>query len=276
MSGGKAVMVWKILAVSGGVLAFACMIVSFFRERKIEKKRKEYTAFFAALTHELRTPLNAIIGFTELLAFDDNSKEEQKKFISDISLSANTLLEMINRLLDYARLDVGKMLMHTDFIDMKQLISDIEIMLNPLLAEKNLTLKLDLSGDFPFIETDPERMRQILLNLLGNAIKFSENSTVILHCSFKKKISSHGTLTIKVEDKGQGIAKKDHKRIFDPFTQQDRHSKQGAGSGLGLAIVARIIKLMRGNISLESDIGKGAIFTIHLPDVKYISQKSSP
>ncbi len=262
-------MIWKLLALSE-LLMMLGMFYWFLRSRRQSKQTSQDLAlFYASLGHELKTPLNGIIGFSELLQAEGFTAEERRQFAKDIAFSANTLLSMIHHILDYAKFNSGQMQIHPRPTDLAGLFQEIPRLLDPLLTEKKLQLKIELAEDLPHLEIDPERIRQILLNLIGNAIKFSDNGTITLRGIFQTDQKTCGRLTIQVQDQGQGISEAYRKKIFDPFIQQKSHSAAGLGSGLGLFITRSLIQLMNGMIELESELGKGSRFTVVLPEVPY-------
>lgn len=268
-------MSWKILAASGVLMTVGGLGWCLRRERKLRRRNEKLIMFYASLGHELKTPLNAILGFTELLQSGGFEREEQRQFARNISLSAHALLDMVNRMLDCAKLNAGQLQCRRFPIDLEQLVRGLQIQLSPLLLEKNLRLEIDVPNHLPQLELDPELIRRILLNLLGNAIKFSDRGDIALRCSFEAADRCRGRLTLKVIDDGPGIAEEYRRKIFDPFVRDHRHAASGGGTGLGLYITMQLVRLMHGSLELESGTGKGCCFTVTIPGIKYTPEASS-
>ncbi len=239
------------------------------RERKLRRRNEKLIMFYASLGHELKTPLNAILGFAELLQSGGVEREEQQQFARNIGLSAHTLLDMVNRMLDCAKLNAGQMQCRRRPTDLAALVRELPVLLGPLLQEKNLRLEIDFPDRLPQLELDPELIRRILVNLLGNAIKFSDRGDILLRGSFQAADRTGGRLVLNVIDNGPGISRKYRRKIFDPFVRDHRHAGSGSGTGLGLYITMQLVKLMDGVIELQSETGKGCCFTVTFPDIKY-------
>jgi two-component system sensor histidine kinase EvgS len=176
-------------------------------------------------------------------------------------------LTMINNMLDCSKLNEGQLPLQPRPTDLAVFTSELSMLLTPLLQEKNLRLEIDQPTALPRLNIDPGRTRQILLNRIGNAIKYSDGSLITLAVLWKTAENRRGCLTLKVSDQGQGIPREEQKRIFEPFVQQQQHS--GAGTGLGLFITMRLVKLMNGSIELKSESGKGSCFTVTPPEIAY-------
>lgn len=260
-------MEWRILAASGLLAALGSFWWAFRYKHRLKRHAKEEALFYAMLGHELKTPLNGIIGFAELLQYGDANAEEQKQYARDIGLSAHILLTLINNMLDCAKLNAGQIQIQPRPTRLDDLAAELPLLLNPLLLEKNLRLKIELPDNLPLLRIDPERVRQILLNLIGNAIKFSKDGVIAIQAGWTPSENHRGRLTLKVSDQGQGIPPEYQKIIFEPFVQQRQHS--AAGTGLGLFISMQLVKRMNGSIELESEVGKGSCFTITLPETVY-------
>ncbi|HLG73853.1 MAG TPA: response regulator [Chloroflexota bacterium] len=219
--------------------------------------------FFANVSHELRTPLNAIIGFSELLldAPEDESAEVRTEFLTTIHDSAHHLLQLINDVLDLAKVEAGRMDLQPSTFDVEELVRSVVSTVRPLAERKRLRVQFD-GTDVGEIEADPGRIKQVLYNLLSNAIKFTpEEGSVGIEVVDKGE-----TVVLSVTDTGPGIAPEDQERIFREFEQVDGSSvRRQQGTGLGLALTKRIVELHGGRIWLESSPGNGSSFYVELP-----------
>jgi two-component system, NarL family, sensor histidine kinase BarA len=223
--------------------------------------------FLANISHELRTPLNSIIGFADLLA--DSADDRICRYGQNISTSAKNLLNMINDLLDLAKIEAGKTAVRLDSISITDTCQTLVALTKPLADKKQLGISLELADDVPIITTDPGKCQQILYNLLSNAIKFTPangNVTVSAKCDKLRTAQGADAVTVAVSDTGPGISEADQKRIFEKFYQTDGSlTKESAGTGLGLAIAKELTALLGGQLAVESSPGAGATFTLTLP-----------
>jgi len=228
-----------------------------------EAANKAKSAFLANMSHELRTPLNAILGFSTMLRTDPAMPETLHQKIDIINRSGEHLLALINDVLEMSKIEAGRVqLEHTAF-DLGCMVRDVTDMMQIRAQEKGLQLLIDQSSRFPrYIVGDEARMRQILINLLGNAVKFTEQGGVTLRLGTKKNKISH--LQIEVEDSGPGIPPEDQSRIFKPFVQLNEFGTN-KGTGLGLSITRQFVEMMGGKIDFESALGKGSLFKVELP-----------
>jgi signal transduction histidine kinase/ligand-binding sensor domain-containing protein/DNA-binding response OmpR family regulator len=239
------------------------------RELKIardaaDSANRTKSSFLANMSHELRSPLNAILGFSSLLR-NSGVSEAQRKDLDIISRSGEHLLNLINNVLDLAKVESGQTELNIESCDLKRLVGDVTGMISVRASQKNLRLHLNDSGEFPrLIRTDPSKLRQVLINLLDNAIKFTENGFVELRLNGKAaEDGKRVMLTFEVKDTGIGIAPENHQRIFDPFVQAGDRGKR-RGTGLGLAISRQFAELMGGTIEVASEVGKGTLFRLEL------------
>ena len=228
-----------------------------------ETANRAKSVFLANMSHELRTPLNAILGFSRLLSDDSQLDSGQRETLSIINRSGEHLLQLINDVLEMAKIEAGHLqLSHSPF-DLGNLVRDVVELMQIRCREKGLELKLDQSSKFPrFIKGDEGRLRQILLNLLSNAVKFTEHGGVTVRLKVNNNSDTH--LLIEIEDTGPGINANDLERIFKPFVQLSEDASR-QGTGLGLAITRQFVELMGGRIDVESAPGKGTLFRIDLP-----------
>jgi len=235
-----------------------------------EDANRSKSEFLANMSHEIRTPMNAIIGFTELLD-EQVSEPRLKSYIKTIQNAGNTLLTLINDILDLSKIEAGKLKINNTPTDIQTLCEDVISIFSINAQKKNLDLLLDFDENIPkSLLLDEVRIRQILLNLIGNALKFTEKGYIRLQIK-AVRIDEHLSkvdLQISVEDTGIGIAKSQLERIFEEFEQSEfNDTKKFGGTGLGLSISKRLTQMMGGSINVESQEGKGSRFIIRLPMV---------
>ena len=220
--------------------------------------------FLATMSHELRTPLNAIAGYTELLELGLRGPvtEEQREDLRRIRRSQRHLLALVNDVLNFARLDTGYLHYDIRSVELAPLLGEVETMIAPQLLAKGLVYELAPPAPGTTVHADPEKLQQILLNLLSNALKFTpRGGRVRIDCD-----ASRERVAISVSDTGRGIPREQHEAIFEPFVQVDRSlTRETEGSGLGLAISRQLAVAMEGDLSVRSDIGAGSTFTLTLP-----------
>ncbi len=225
--------------------------------------------FLATMSHELRTPLNSILGFSEVLAGIDALDDKQKRYVQNIQKSGKTLLEMINDILDLAKMESGKMETRLADFRMQQIIAAQADMARPLAEKKNIDLETSIEPDLPPMHQDQARVQQIVNNLLSNAIKFTPEGGRV---SVTVARDEADCLVMRVTDTGVGIAVEDQQVIFEKFRQGrvgvpsgDAMTREYSGTGLGLSIVKELCKLLGGEISVASELGKGSTFTVRIP-----------
>lgn len=221
--------------------------------------------FIATMSHELRTPLNAILGFSELMSLDENISRSQKDTLAIINRSGAHLLSMINAVLDISKIEAGRLELQTESCDLIKLLEDIGAMIKIRAENKQLYFELNILPNIEhYIEVDSGKLRQVLINLLGNAVKFTERGGVMLCAGSQVLHDNNALLNIDVIDTGIGISEDLQTNLFKPFVQLTQDN-DGNGTGLGLAISKSLIQLMGGTISLFSQEGKGSTFKITLP-----------
>lgn len=225
--------------------------------------------FLATMSHELRTPLNSILGFSEVLGAINALSDKQKRYVQNIQKSGRVLLDMINDILDLAKIESGKMDVRlTDFAVDHVMAAQCD-MARPLTEKKNIDLDTQLAADLPPLHQDQGRLQQILNNLLSNAIKFTPEGGRIVVAARR---DDDDYLVLEVSDTGVGIAEEDQQTIFEKFRQGragvqsgDAMTREYTGSGLGLSIVKELCKLLGGDVSVQSELGKGSTFAVRVP-----------
>ena len=228
-----------------------------------EAANKAKSVFLANMSHELRTPLNAILGFSSLMRGEPDVAAGQRESLDIINRSGEHLLTLINDVLEMAKIEVGRVQLEIAPFDLGGMVRDVVDMMRLKAQQKGLRLLLDQSSTFPrYIKGDAARLRQVLVNLTGNAVKFTTEGGVTIRLGVRQNARQH--LVIEVEDTGPGIEPEDQARLFQPFVQL-AESQMQKGTGLGLAISRQFVELMGGSIGVESTPGKGSIFRIDLP-----------
>ena len=232
-----------------------------------ERAMRARSAFFAMMSHELRTPLNAILGFTELLLGKASGplNPEQTEQLSTVQVSANHLLSLINDILDLAKVESGRIELKPERVDVNAVTDDIMAALRPLAVRKGLALEKSSGAEQATVTTDVRTLRQILINLVANAIKYTEAGAVRLHVT-RRELDGRRMIEIDVSDTGVGIKPEDQQRLFQPFEQLLENKARGEGTGLGLHLSRRLSQLLKGDIALQSEPGKGSTFTLTIPE----------
>ncbi len=235
-------------------------------KREAEDAARLKAEFVANMSHELRTPLNSIIGMAEL-SLQLATEREQSEYLRILKTSADGLLFLINNLLDYSKLDAGKMSVQASQLPLHQLASECVESVSVQAREKQLKLDLDIDASVPHrVVGDGVKLRQILLNLLSNAIKFTERGTVKLGVQRLEADDERARLVFTVDDTGIGISDDRLQSVFEPFTQLDGSIKRREnGTGIGLSITSRLVEILEGRITVESAAGQGSRFTVELP-----------
>lgn len=247
--------------------------------RELERSNKLKSQFIATMSHELRTPLNSILGFSELLLDEvfGSLTEKQKRYVNNIYNSGNHLLQLINNILDLAKIESGRMQLHYEIFSLKQALLEVENILKPMIDKKNQRLNVSINEKLSVINADRTKFKQIFYNLLSNAIKFTgEGGSIFINADLIEKknydfMSKEGCckynyLKISITDTGIGIKKDDQEKIFSEFEQLDSSlSRKYEGTGLGLALTKKLVELHGGEIFLDSEEGKGSTFTVILP-----------
>jgi PAS domain S-box-containing protein len=243
-------------------------------KEEAEVANRSKSEFLANMSHEIRTPMNAIMGFTDVLS-QKITDEQAKSYLESIKSSGRNLLTLINDVLDLSKIEAGKMKIDREFIDPFFVFKDIEYLFSLKAQEKGLEFKIITDLNLPMgIEIDEVRLRQILINLIGNAIKFTEKGSVIVNITAFPTSTEYIDLKMEVKDTGIGIAPEHLETIFEPFTQlENAATKRYSGTGLGLTITKRLIDILGGEITVNSEINKGTTFTVLFRKVPATSQK---
>jgi signal transduction histidine kinase len=234
-----------------------------FKGRQLEVASQHKSQFLANMSHELRTPLNAILGYTELIL--DNiygaMPPRMRGVLERVQSNGKHLLGLINDVLDLSKIEAGQLVLSLDDYSIKDLVQNVFAVVEPLAAEKHLAVRVVLPADLPAAHGDERKLTQVLLNLVGNAIKFTETGEVEI-----KATVTDNTYTLSVRDTGPGIKPSDQERIFEAFQQADgTPTKAKGGTGLGLSIAKHIIEMYGGQIWVKSELGHGSTFSITIP-----------
>ena len=233
------------------------------KSRQIEEASKHKSQFLANMSHELRTPLNAILGYTELVldGIYGDAPEKMRNVLERIQTNGKHLLGLINDVLDLSKIEAGQLVLSLNDYSIKDMMQGVYVAVEPLAGNKKLNFKLEVPPDLPPARGDERRLSQVLLNLVGNAIKFTDTGEVALKAS-----TANGSYTVAVADTGPGIAEADQAKIFEEFQQSESaHTKAKGGTGLGLAIAKRIVEMHGGRLWVESSLGTGSTFFFTVP-----------
>jgi len=231
-----------------------------------ESANRAKSEFLAVMSHEVRTPMTCIIGMSDLLR-ETKLDPLQQEFVQSIHHSGDALLEIINAILDYSKIESDHLKLEIDQFDLCLLVENLMDSLSPRAFNKGLDFALVIAPDVPrLLNSDDGRLRQVIINLVGNAIKFTEQGAIILRIDLLEPVGKFARLRFAVHDTGIGIAKEDQAKLFAPFTQVNYSAnRRFGGTGLGLAISRRLVELMGGKMNLESEPGKGSTFSFEIP-----------
>jgi signal transduction histidine kinase len=229
-----------------------------------EVANKAKSEFLASMSHELRTPLNSIIGFSDMLLTQNFGplNEKQLRYVSNISVSGGHLLKLINDVLDLSKVEAGKMELNVEKFSISSSVSEVKTLLTPLASKKSIQILSTVDQELTNIKADRTKFKQILYNLMDNAIKFTpEGGNVIVDA----RIGEDGA-KITIKDTGVGISEKEAQKVFQPFTQlENSEFGKQEGTGLGLSLVKKFVEMHAGRIWVESEFGKGSKFIFTIP-----------
>jgi signal transduction histidine kinase/FixJ family two-component response regulator len=246
-------------------------------KEQAEAANRAKSVFLANMSHELRTPLNAVLGFSQLMKNNPEVTEKQAENLDIITRSGEHLLHLINNVLDISKIESGSVALEESTIDFHQLLQEVRSLMFVRAEEKGLSFTVEQSPAVPrYITADMGKLRQVLINLIGNAIKFTESGGVVLRSEVMKwEPGERAWMRFEVEDSGPGILIKDRERIFSPFVQLGNRPPMDAGTGLGLSISKQYVELMGGHIDVAGEPDKGSVFHIEIP-VKVLMPEEVP
>ena len=233
------------------------------KSRQVEEASKHKSQFLANMSHELRTPLNAILGYTELImdGIYGDAPDKMRSVLERVQTNGKHLLGLINDVLDLSKIEAGQLVLSLNDYSIKDMMQSVYVAVEPLAGNKKLGFKLDVPPNLPRAHGDERRLSQVLLNLVGNAIKFTDTGEIAI-----KATAANGSYTVAVHDTGPGIAETDQAKIFEEFQQSDStQTKAKGGTGLGLAIAKRIVEMHGGRLWVESSLGNGSTFFFTVP-----------
>ncbi len=232
------------------------------------------SAFLANVSHEIRTPINIILGMTEMIADAGDLNEDQRDFLDRTRSATRTLLSLLDDTLDLSKIEAGMMTISPEEMDLREIVTDVAELLTPRAEQKGVELVSDLAPDLPAkVRGDPARIRQILTNFGGNAVKFTERGRIAIEARPVEETATHTTIRLAVRDSGIGIPRERQEAIFESYQQADASSARSfGGTGLGLAICKQLAKLMGGAIGVVSEPGEGSEFWVEIPFERVASE----
>jgi len=250
-------------------------------EQSLQQANRAKSVFLANMSHEIRTPMNAILGFSQLMLRDQDLTPKQCQYLGTINRSGEHLLALINDILEMSKIEAGRTTLNPSTFDLPVLLNDLEMMFRVRTDEKKLSFSVETIGDVPqFIVTDINKLRQVFINVIGNAVKFTEQGGIGLRVLADREGATGPYLRVEVEDTGEGISTDDQEKLFRHFEQTKTGQQAGTGTGLGLAISREFVRLMGGDITVSSEVGRGSVFVVHLPlkegEAQAVQAKANP
>ena len=250
-------------------------------EQSLQQANRAKSVFLANMSHEIRTPMNAILGFSQLMLRDHDLTPRQCQYLGTINRSGEHLLALINDILEMSKIEAGRTTLNPSTFDLSILLKDLEMMFRVRTNEKKLSFSVEMLGDVPqYIVTDINKLRQVFINVLGNAVKFTEQGGVAMRVRAERRDAKGSFLRVEIEDTGPGISPDEQDKLFRHFEQTKTGREAGIGTGLGLAISQEFVRLMGGAITVNSQVGKGSVFVIQLPlkegDAQAVPAKDQP
>src|ERR1700678_4326079 len=250
-------------------------------EQSLQQANRAKSVFLANMSHEIRTPMNAILGFSQLMLRDQDLTPRQSQYLGTINRSGEHLLALINDILEMSKIEAGRTTLTSSTFDLHVLLKDLEMMFRVRTDEKKLSFSVETVGDVPqFIVTDINKLRQVFINVLGNAVKFTEHGGIGLRVCADREGATGPLLRVEIEDTGPGISPDDQDKLFRHFEQTKTGQQAGTGTGLGLAISQEFVRLMGGAITVSSQLGKGSVFVIQMPltegEAQAVQSKDKP
>jgi PAS domain S-box-containing protein len=250
-------------------------------EQSLQQANRAKSVFLANMSHEIRTPMNAILGFSQLMLRDQDLTPRQCQYLGTINRSGEHLLALINDILEMSKIEAGRATLNLSTFDLPALLKDLEMMFRVRTDEKELSFSVEKIGDVPqYIVADINKLRQVFINVLGNAVKFTEQGGIGVRVGADRNGTTGTFLRVEIEDTGPGISPEDQDKLFRHFEQTKSGQQAGTGTGLGLAISQEFVRLMGGAITVNSQVGQGSVFVIRLPlkegDAQAVQAKDKP
>jgi len=235
-------------------------------EESLQQANRAKSVFLANMSHEIRTPMNAILGFSQLMLRDPDLTSQQCQYLGTINRSGEHLLALINDILEMSKIEAGRTTLNLSTFDLPVLLKDLEMMFRVRTNEKKLAFSVDVDDDVPrHIVSDINKLRQVFINVLGNAVKFTDQGGIGVRVAADRQEATGPVLQVEIEDTGPGISTDEQEQMFRHFEQTKTGQQTGTGTGLGLAISREFVRLMGGDITLTSQVGEGSVFVIRLP-----------
>jgi PAS domain S-box-containing protein len=235
-------------------------------EQSLQQANRAKSVFLANMSHEIRTPMNAILGFSQLMLRDRDLTPRQCQYLGTINRSGEHLLALINDILEMSKIEAGRTTLNSITFDLPALLKDLEMMFRIRTDEKKLSFWVETMGNVPqYIVADINKLRQVFINVLGNAVKFTDKGGIHLLVRAERGGAKNSFLLVEIQDTGPGISPEDQEKLFRNFEQTKSGQLAGTGTGLGLAISREFVRLMGGDITVKSEVGKGSLFVIRFP-----------